>query len=775
MKSYLRFLSRNKLYTAIEVVGLSIALAFVIPLVGYYANIVKVSQGHENYENIYSISSGGMQTSSPGFGSYLLEKVPEIEIVSSPILDNRRSHICESDRRIHYVDKEFFYFFPCRFIEGDDGFLDIPNAVAVSKEFADVLAPEGSAIGKTIDYEWTKVVVAAVFDDYGNGVIEECDILERNNGIVNSDIDDLPYRHRGSVTLFSVNENADISEIREKVITAAKEYWGAKDPKYSDYPYDIIRYDKITTDKSSYIGMKTNSLEATIILCVLCLLLFTISLLNYINLNIAQISGRAKEMAIRKFNGADQKSVILEYCIESLLFTTFCFLSGLALSKLTSSMFSRFVINTGMGEGVFTLSWTPFTILIFIGIIIITGLICGIVPALIASGFTALDITKGNYRYHSKKTLSRIFIGFQSLLSVILLATTLLMETQYRKMKAVTYNCDIEDVFWYAPKNWQFKTEEMKELLKTRPEILKAGITDGIPGFANASMAAGIDNVDQLYSTIKCDEDAFDVFGFEVLSQNNSDSRLGIWLTPTAEKTFNEHPGLLEMILKKDGIDETRICGMVQDFPGMSDADIDQYPAIVAVLPTELIRNKELAIKTTSDHKAARKIIADAYSKVSGKEVDDIMSFGYTSLYIKELHIEQIASYKEMLNLIRTILILVILMTMMGLTGMSTYYASERRHEIAVRKVFGGTAESETARNLLRYLRITLIADLAALPLVHLIFTTFRKMPIGEKVESTIWIYVLAVLISFAISLASVLWQTLRAARTNPAEALKKE
>ena len=64
------------------------------------------------------------------------------------------------------------------------------------------------------------------------------------------------------------------------------------------------------------------------------------------------------------------------------------------------------------------------------------------------------------------------------------------------------------------------------------------------------------------------------------------------------------------------------------------------------------------------------------------------MSFGYTSLYIKELHIEQIASYKEMLNLIRTILILVILMTMMGLTGMSTYYASEPRHEIAVRKVF---------------------------------------------------------------------------------------
>ena len=151
------------------------------------------------------------------------------------------------------------------------------------------------------------------------------------------------------------------------------------------------------------------------------------------------------------------------------------------------------------------------------------------------------------------------------------------------------------------------------------------------------------------------------------------------------------------------------------------------------------------------------------------------MHFGYASQYIKEVHIEQLNEYKEMLILLRTILFLVVIMTMMGLTGMSVYFASERRQEIAVRKVFGGTIDTETVRNLLVYLRITLIADLIAIPLIYLIFKVFTEQPIAEKVESTWWIYIVAIIISLTISLAAVLWQTLRAARTNPAEALKKE
>ena len=113
-------------------------------------------------------------------------------------------------------------------------------------------------------------------------------------------------------------------------------------------------------------------------------------------------------------------------------------------------------------------------------------------------------------------------------------------------------------------------------------------------------------------------------------------------------------------------------------------------------------------------------------------------------------------------------------MSMMGLVGISIYYASERRHEIAVRKVFGGTISTETVKNLKNYIRMTLIADIIAVPIIFFLFRVMT-MNIADKVESTWWVYIVAIVISFIISIVSVLWQTIDAARTNPAEALKKE
>jgi len=103
------------------------------------------------------------------------------------------------------------------------------------------------------------------------------------------------------------------------------------------------------------------------------------------------------------------------------------------------------------------------------------------------------------------------------------------------------------------------------------------------------------------------------------------------------------------------------------------------------------------------------------------------------------------------------------------------YYASERRHEIAVRKVFGGTTDSETFRNVLTYIRMTLISDILAIPAIYLLLDVMKQTPYANTIDTYWWVYVAAILISITISLASVLWQTLRAARTNPAEALKKE
>ena len=773
MKSYLRFLSRNKLYTAIEVVGLSLALAFVIPMICFYTNIARISKGHENYENIYSLCVDRVQVSSPGFGDFLKERVPEIDKVTSPILNNVWYDIENTNRKIHHVDKDFFYFFPAKFSIGGSDFLDTPNAIAVSKEFADYLAKDGPVIGKEIDYNWNRYIVNAVFDEYGSGVLSGCDILMNNEPIRKSGQNDFIHAYRGSKTFFSVNPSADMDEVKAKVWNTIIEFWGqdyGTDAFYDSY--DLIRYDKITTDECAYIGIESNPTSMLVILGILCIVLFSIPLLNYINLNVALTTKRAKEMAMRKLNGASHRNIVIKCCLESMVFTAICFVFGILLSGITSDVWNSFMNNTGAGTGDMALTWTTANILIFIALIVITGLICGIVPALIVSRFTPLDVTKGDFRYHSKKTMSRIFIGFQSVLSVVLIAVTLYMEAEFNKLRNVDYNCDVDDVFWYAPRTGKFNTEGMMDLLKGRPEILNVGLTDNIPGFAKQGAVQYSDMGFAFYGYIHCDEDAFDSFGFDILSQAGSDDKYGIWMTPQAQKKCEEIPGLLEKILQTENISTTTIAGMIRNFPLVSDRP-DEGFTFVLVTPKENIWQKNLAIRTIPDHETARRIIADAYSEISGEEVTDIMHFGYGSSYVKEIHKGNISEEKAIVVLMRTIMILVIFMTMMGLTGMSVYFASERRQEIAIRKVFGGTINTETVRNIRAYMRIVLIADIIALPLIYFLLS---RLSLDSNVKvNTFWIYVAAIVLSFVIAILAVLWQTLRAARTNPAEALKKE
>ena len=120
------------------------------------------------------------------------------------------------------------------------------------------------------------------------------------------------------------------------------------------------------------------------------------------------------------------------------------------------------------------------------------------------------------------------------------------------------------------------------------------------------------------------------------------------------------------------------------------------------------------------------------------------------------------------------LLSIILILGVMGLSGMSIHFATEREKEIAVRKVFGGTSGTELRRNLMVFIRIAAIANVIAIPIAVLAFGTIMRS-YADKIDNIWVIYIACVIISFIITLATVLWQTLRAARTNPAEALKKE
>ena len=245
-------------------------------------------------------------------------------------------------------------------------------------------------------------------------------------------------------------------------------------------------------------------------------------------------------------------------------------------------------------------------------------------------------------------------------------------------------------------------------------------------------------------------------------------------------ESFKELVDKSEFLQKEfnDTDSQFKVLGVIDDYPasGVPTLSKEKSAGYVYIFPKEYVNDYNLAyiIRTNGDHEKARHVIAQAYEKISGCRVVDPRHIGRESMYLDEILERDLQKIEFIKNVVTGIALMIVLIAILGLIGMSIYYADENTHETAVRKVFGGTIDSETRRTLWSFLKITLIANIVAVPV-----TVWLVMQQSWFDLATIpgwgWYVVLATAFSFVISLLAVLWQTLRAARTNPAEALKKE
>ena len=778
MKSYLRFLGRNKLYTAIEVVGLSVAIAVAVPLLSYLLRVNEINHAHPDHENIYSLSVARMQCSSPNIGKYLQENIPEIEIVSSP------SHLsamytCEVDGRMaSYIryDRNFFYFFPHEFVAGG---LDTEamTTMAVSESLANQLSESGNVIGRTLNLGDESYVISGIFKDCQDPRFKKYDMMIPR--VENPNDYEMAYWGNNIfiMTFLKAQEGTDYEVLKKKIQEACAAYWGPMDDKEFENQYslkrperyDIIPYSKITVKDNYQLNEFGGS--GFIIVCVIAFILLVFAVINYVNLSVALSTRRAKEIATRKLVGSGRNQVIYLYLRESLIMNLICFVLGLLFTGVTTDMISTF-FQTTVSEGMVTIGYSFRDICVYVLFILILTLVTGLIPATIVSRFTPLDIAKGSFRYHSKKTMTKVFICIQTVLTTLLLAVTLVFNAQYDKYMDMEYNCDIDDVFFLMPDwNVNLSPETLKSELEKRPEVIAVGHSTRVPSSLTAITYESSDGNRIQISYIECTEGAFEIFGFDIININDPDNLTGVWMTPEAAEIESIYPEMFKDMLSWN-FGDYRIAGMIENIPTAGGQNnIDDFPAIVVVGDA---KDNSMVIKTIDDHGKARKAIASVYEDVTGIEVQDLKEFGMTSMYIKEINAFGLAPWKGLNDLLEKLLGIIFILGVMGLTGISIYFATEREKEIAVRKVFGGTSDTELKRNLMTFVRITLIANLIAIPVAVAAFSTIMKQ-FADKITNIWIIYVICVLISFAISLGSVLWQTLRAARTNPAEALKKE
>ena len=404
---------------------------------------------------------------------------------------------------------------------------------------------------------------------------------------------------------------------------------------------------------------------------------------------------------------------------------------------------------------------------------LVVGLLSGLLPALFSGRWKPIDVVRGSFRAQSKMTFSKVFIVLQSALSVFLIAMAIVMEAQYRKSLNRPVHANIGNKYFLQVAS--FGLESLRSSLEALPFVKSTGLAVHVPGLqAGGQYSQTADGKDILYRVYHMDKDAFDMLGFDIQADYNAPVNNTVWFGESAFAAtgFTAASHDIGILSQRLGNCEN-MGGVIADFPVSLNNMGAKENMIVLVkdVQTSDPYTYGILMEIGGDHEEARKQIRESYETW---KKDNMVYYELADGYLTEFYEKALRPARNNMRLMELFMILALLLSLLDLLAMSTFYADEKAHDIAVRKVFGGTVDTEAWRSIRDYMVLVGIACVIGIPLAVYAAQEYLKEFI-YRLEGYGWIFVLAVVITLVFSLFSVLWQTLKAAKTNPAIELKKE
>ena len=516
-----------------------------------------------------------------------------------------------------------------------------------------------------------------------------------------------------------------------------------------------------------------------VILIVLGIVLLLSALLNYVNLSSAISGSRAKEMATRRLLGEGRKEIIRRIVLESVLFAGVCYifsvLLAIAVVPVLNSLFANVLAVP------FRVVPNPFFWLFSVGLVLLVGIVGGLVPASILSSYRPIDVVSGAVRRRRKATFNKVCIILQTALAMVLTAMAFAMVLQLRHLESLDLGIDPEEnLFYYRGQSASDPAIPiLADRLKALPSVQTVASSVGIPTHFSA-MDTGPDG--SRITVISCDSSAFRMLGFRV-TEAYTEVRPGtIWISEELQAfsgVSRENPDV-SLLLPRNMLGITAIGGVVKDFRRLAVNANDFLSELGPSFHAVRIRSNPsagLLVKTTSDHTSFRqdflRVATEVYS--AGAGVPSFGNAGGASCgYLEEIVAADYEDLHRYVQLVTLLCVIAIFLAMLGLFAMSTWFASVNTKEIAIRKVHGNSIGGETRRMIRNYLSYVAVAAVVAIPVSVVLIRRFLET-YPERISGYAGLFVVTVLIIFAAAFLSVLWQTLKAARTNPAAELKKE
>lgn len=782
-----RNLKANRLYSLLNITGLAVGLVTGIMLLFWVQNEFSFDKFHHQAKDIYKISSkvdpeGAPWSGAPGPLAIIAQKMPTIKTLVRvlPVNHQQLSTVDHeknlSDNNLAFVDSTFFNVFDFNVIYGSkEKFLPDANSIALTASTAKRLFGKENAVGNMIIYDTKLFRVSAIMQDFPQNSSLVYDGLlpmayhgqefTANGGNGNWKTIDEDYGDFNMQTYVVLSPKANPMAIGAELSDA---YFLSKDGTNSQKQQLYLLQNLEDIHLISADG-NTSALMMVRIMLLVAILILVIASINYINLSTARYMIRVKEISMRKIIGAKKSQLFLQFIMESTVLFFFAVLIAIGLMMILAPLYNNI---SGMHLSLWTLDKGT---LLNIGLAIIgTLLLCSVYPAILLSSFKPISAIKGSTAKGGKSAvLRKSLVVFQFCVSFVLLIGMMVIWKQMRFMQKKDLGYNKEHVFTVSLSDeYADKIETMKKELSHSTAIEAIGESNE-PDVTNIWSSTGdIDwknkpeNKQLIITQMTVDKDFIPLMKYQFLEGSNF----------TGMPSDSSYFILNETMVKQMGLKAPYV-GQTIEFHGHSGAikgilkDFNFKPLTEAITPILLFTywgKSSLYFRATgANMQQALREVAKAYQHNAPHT-----PFDYKFL---DKNIEnQYRSQQHTGTLFTIFASIAMLISCLGLFGLSTYTAQTRTNEIGIRKVLGASVVNIVALISRNFILLVGISVLAAAPLAYFLMHRWLNN-FAYKTSIDLFTFILGAFLLLFIAFGTISYITLKAAKANPVKSLKAE
>lgn len=782
LKTAVRNLFKFKSISSINIIGLSVGMAVCVLLLLYVQDELSFDRYHQNADRIFRILENDSPFTSPQVSEMANANFPEIEksarvlIRDQVMVQYKEKQFIE--KQYTYADPDLFSIFSFKLKKGDPATVLIrPFSIVISESIAKKYFGEEDPMGKVLR-------LANEYDFVITGVMEEMphnshfrynilatlagsDQIFGKNWMSN-------WGWQNFITYFLVKDNFSKISFEEKLspfFAANRDFDEGETPP--TYTLQALK------DIHLYSGFIDNDIQVqgnisyVLIFSGIGILILLIACFNYVNLLTANATTRAKEVGIKKVLGSTRNQLVRQFFGESIVILMIALCFAIALSYLCMPIFNTL---TGKSLSLAAL-FSNRMVLSILGILGFTGLLSGFYPAFVLSSFQPIKTLKGiKSSGQTKKGLGRMIVSGQFIITIILIICALLMARQLRFLQNEKLGYDKEHIIVTEIHDTEesHKYEILKNELLQNSNVISVTAASRIPSddlnnWGGLQLPGQSEWINMPFAHVNFDY--FRTFGISA-----SQGRL---FSSQMETDGDQALILNERAIKKLGLDQDvigksiqiswpysnrRIIGIVKDFHFES--------LYKPILPVAFVISPQqcwkMAIKVRAAHLKETLGFIEKTWKVFYPE------WIFENTFVDERVRKYYESEEKTFQLMGYFTFLAIFVACLGLFGLVSFIIKRRFKEIAIRKVLGAPVANIFALLSRELLAGILLANLIAWPIAWFAMNKWLQN-FAYRTALSWWIFFVAGVSVLTISLFTMSWQTLRAARTNPVDSLKYE